>query len=122
VLTVPRLVGDPTEKRRLGEEHGAAVADMESAAVARACQAKGVPFGCVRAVSDEVDTPLSPRLVSLLAGGRVSALRLLGAVLRSPSLLGSLWRLGRDTRHAGERLALALGELLTLTLPWGGEL
>jgi hypothetical protein len=32
-----------------------------------------------------------------------------------------MWRLARQTRHAAGQLALALGDLLTLTLPWTAE-
>jgi hypothetical protein len=95
---------------------------MEGATVAQVCTAAGIPFGSVRVISDEARTALSPRLASLLSGGRVSVLRLLGLLARSPSSVGELWRLGRDTRHAAEQLGKALGELLTLTLPWGREL
>jgi hypothetical protein len=116
------MVTDPGEKRALGERYGAAAVDMETAAVARACGRAGVPFGCVRAISDDVDTPLSPRLAALLAGGRVSPLRLLGQVARAPGLVGELWRLARQTRLAARQLGRALGELLTLTLPWGRQL
>jgi nucleoside phosphorylase len=118
LLTVPALVGEPRDKQALGERHDALAADMETAAVARLCHKQGVPFGCLRAISDDWDTPLSPRLVGLLKGGRVAPLRLAGALARQPSLAGELWRLARQTRTAARRLALALGEVLTLTLPW----
>jgi adenosylhomocysteine nucleosidase len=119
LLTARQMVTDPGEKHALGERYGAAAVDMETAAVARACFRAGVPFGCVRAISDDVDTPLSPRLAALLSGGRVSPLRLLGQVARAPGLVGELWRLARQTRLAAGQLGRALGELLTLTLPWG---
>ena len=116
LLTVDRIVGPAEEKRRLGETHNADAVDMESAPLADLCRRADVPFGCVRAVSDDIATPLSPRLVSLLARSRVSAPRLLAAVAAGPGLLPELWRLWRDTRRAGEQLGQALGELLTLTL------
>jgi adenosylhomocysteine nucleosidase len=122
LLTVPQVVSDPAEKAELGQRQGALAADMESAVVAQACNRRGVPFGCVRVISDDVFTPLSPRLASLLSGERISVLRLLGLLARSPSLMGQLWRLARDTRRAARLLAQALGELLTLTLPGGREL
>jgi adenosylhomocysteine nucleosidase len=118
LLTTDRLIGDPAEKRRLGEQHQAAAVDMESAVLAAWCRKHDVPFGCVRAVSDDLHTPLSPKLVGLLAGGRVSWPRLMGAVVTSPGLVGELRRLARQTRHAAEQLGQALGEVLTLTLPW----
>jgi adenosylhomocysteine nucleosidase len=121
LLTVPRLAGTSQEKAALAARHGAAVVDMESAVLARACRERNVPFGCVRAVSDDCRTPLSPALVSVLGDGRVGPLRLLAAVGRSPRLVGEMWRLARQTRLAADRLSKALGELLTLTLPWTAD-
>ncbi len=112
LLTLPRMVGDPAEKRRLGEQYGAAAVDMESAAVARVCDEHGVPFGCVRVISDDVETALSPRLTTLLAGERVSPVRASAALLRSPALGVEFWRLARNTRFAARRLAAALSDLL----------
>jgi adenosylhomocysteine nucleosidase len=117
LLTMPHLVGTPEEKRSLGQKHEAVAVDMETAAVARLCSQRDVPFGCVRAISDRVDTALSPRLVKLLAGGRASPLCVVAALMRSPGLAKELWRLARDTRMAARQLGIALGELLTLTLP-----
>jgi adenosylhomocysteine nucleosidase len=117
LVTVPHLVSEPDAKAELGERHGAVAADMESATVARACSREGIPFGCVRVISDDVRTALSPQLAGLLSGGRVSPLRLLGLLLRRPAVVGELWRLGRHTRRAAVELGQALGELLTLTLP-----
>ena len=122
VLTVERLIADPAAKRSLGQQHGALAVDMESSVVADHCARHGVPFGCVRGISDDVHTPLSPRLVSLLADGRVSALRTAGALLRAPRLAREFWRLARDTKFAAGQLSKALGELLTLTLPFGADL
>jgi adenosylhomocysteine nucleosidase len=121
LLCVPHLVGDVEEKRALAAREGAGVVDMESAEVAQACRRAGVPFGCVRVVSDDCETPLSPKLVHCLSGGQVAPLRLLAATATSPRLVPQLWRLARQTRHAAGQLALALGELLTLTLPWTAE-
>ena len=85
---------------------------MESAVVASACARHGVPCVCVRAVSDDAQTGLSPRLVQLLSGARVSWWRLLLAIIRSPRLLAECMRLGKATRLAAERLAAALHELI----------
>jgi hypothetical protein len=122
LLTTGKLIGNPEEKQALGKQHGAVAVDMESAVVARLCSQHGVPFGCVRVISDDIHTPLSPRLVSLLSSGRVSPLRALSEVIHSPRLGIELWRLAKHTRFAAEQLGKALGELLTLTLPWGADL
>lgn len=117
ILSVARIIGSPDEKRALGEKHAAIAVDMESATVARRCTEHGVPFACVRAISDDSHTELLPRLASLLRDGRVDSLRLIGSVLMQPRLIGELWRLARQTTYAGDQLGKALGELLTLTLP-----
>jgi nucleoside phosphorylase len=115
LLSVPAITSDPEAKRTLGQQHQAVAVDMETATVARLCQGRGVPFGCVRAISDDVHTALSPSLVSLLEGGRVVPLRVARELLRSPRLAGELWRLERQTRLAARRLAAALDDLLPLT-------
>jgi adenosylhomocysteine nucleosidase len=112
LLTVPRLLTHRTEKRDLGNRHGATAVDMEGAVVAARCAGAGVPFGCVRAVSDDVHTSLSPRLASLVAAGRVSAPRLLATLVRAPSLVIELTQLARHTRQAAHQLGQALAWLL----------
>lgn len=108
ILTADSLVADPAEKRRLADRHGAEAVDMESAAVEKVCAERGVPFLAVRAVSDDVDTRLSPELVRLISGGRVSPWKVIPALLTKPSLLGEFRRLARDTKVAAEKLADAL--------------
>ena len=61
VLTSFYVLGEPAHKRLLYEKFRASVVDMETAALARVALARSVTFGCVRAVSDEVeDTFLAP--------------------------------------------------------------
>jgi adenosylhomocysteine nucleosidase len=112
LLSVPNLVSEPGEKRALGGRFSAAAADMETAAVARFCAEQGVPFGCVRAISDDVDTKLSSELIFLLADGTLSPSRLLHALATRPRLVLECSRLARATRRAADRLAGRLGQLL----------
>ena len=112
LLTATGIVGEPQEKQRLGERFGTAAVDMESAAAARFCLSRGIPFAAVRAISDGLHTRLSPRLVDLLSGPTARPARVLTALTRSPSLLPELWRLARDTRRAARCLADALAYLL----------
>jgi adenosylhomocysteine nucleosidase len=114
ILTANQLIAKAAEKQRLGEFHKADAVDMESAAVAEACAIRGVPFLAVRAVSDTVDTELSPELVRLLSGGNVSAWKAFRALLRKPSLMGEFRRLARDTRLAARNLAEALVKIARL--------
>jgi nucleoside phosphorylase len=114
LVTTPRLIGDATEKTRLGEKHAAQAVDMEAATVANFCQAQGVSFGCVRSISDNIDTCLSPHLVSLLGNGQVSIPRLIATLVLHPTVIGPLLKLARDTRLAAATLAEALAKLLQI--------
>src|SRR5262249_52291736 len=96
LLTLPRLPDRPEEKRALGRQYDALAVDPVSAAVARACKPQNVPFACVRVVTDEVETAQPPGGLSLLAR----------------------WRAAGQAQKAAEQLGKALGELLTLTLPF----
>jgi adenosylhomocysteine nucleosidase len=112
VLTADAIVADPAGKRELGARHGAVAVDMESAAAARVCHEHGVPFGCLRAISDDVDTELSPILLGLLQGGRPSPRGVLAAIARRPRVVREMWRLARSTRRAAQQLAAALDKMI----------
>ncbi|VTU00144.1 nucleoside phosphorylase : Nucleoside phosphorylase OS=Thioflavicoccus mobilis 8321 GN=Thimo_3445 PE=4 SV=1: PNP_UDP_1 [Gemmataceae bacterium] len=113
IVTADHIVGTPAEKRMLAEQHNADAVDMESAAIAEACAAKGVAFSAVRAVSDAADTALSPDLVRLLSGGNVSPWKAIRALVRKPALLGEFLRLARDTKLASRTLARELLRVVT---------
>lgn len=114
-LTVDELTATPEDKRRLAGQHQALAVEMESAVFAARCTQAGIPFGCVRAISDEAATSLSPALVTMLSGGAASPWRVLLALARRPGMLPELLRLARDTKKAASQLGLVLGELLTFT-------
>ncbi|HTU18623.1 MAG TPA: hypothetical protein VMG10_11230 [Gemmataceae bacterium] len=113
ILCVGELASDPREKARLGEQYQALAVDMESAAAAHVCQEHNVPLVCLRVISDDRNTALSPHLVELLRRGRLSWLRLAGTLLRHPRLIGELWRLAGSSRRAAKQL-LAVGSLLSV--------
>jgi adenosylhomocysteine nucleosidase len=112
VLTTDTIVAEPARKHELGVRYGALAVDMESAAAARVCHERGVPFGCLRAISDDVDSRLPPTLVGLLQGGRPSPLGILAAILREPRIVGAMLRLAKSTRLAAQRLAATLDQLI----------
>ena len=122
ILTVAEPVARSEQKVVMAQKYAALAVDMESALVARWCATKNIPFGCVRVISDDAHTSLSPELQTLLAQGQPSIWQLASAGVRSPRLLRELVRLAGQTRRAGTQLGKALGELLTLTLPFGADL
>lgn len=121
ILTSTRLIGDPAEKKQLGAKHQAVAVDMESVVLAKHCARREIPFGVLRAISDDCDAAVSPGLFTVLSGGSVSIPKTLWALTRSPKLLPEMIRLAKHTRLAADNLAKGLGELLTLTLPWADQ-
>jgi len=105
LLTADRFIGEPAEKLALGEQHGALVVDMESAAFARRCHERGVPWACLRVVSDDVSVPFTTEVADLVEDGKVRLGRVVRLLLRKPWLLPKLLRLARQTRLAARRLA-----------------
>jgi adenosylhomocysteine nucleosidase len=112
VLTARQMITSPATKRRLHRDTRAVAVDMESAAIAEACQAGRIPCAVIRAISDAADTTLSPQLLSLLCDDRISPRRVLTALIRRPLIAAEFWRLARATRLAAENLADALDEMM----------
>ncbi|MBX7103247.1 MAG: hypothetical protein K1X57_04160 [Gemmataceae bacterium] len=108
VLCSPRAIGDSTEKRRLGVEYKADVVDMESAPFARICSERGVDWGVVRAVSDDVATDIPTDVLRLIGSGHVRWTAAMTALARRPGVARDFWRLARDSARAARVLAAAL--------------
>jgi adenosylhomocysteine nucleosidase len=106
VLSVDRVAFTAREKCDLRRATGAAVVEMESAAVAQKAREWDVPFGCVRVVSDIAgeDLPLDFNRYRD-ADGRFERTRIALAALGRPfTALPGLIRLDRHCRMAAERL------------------
>ncbi len=106
VVSVDRVAFTAREKSDLRAATGAAVVEMESAAVAQKAREWDVPFGCVRVVSDVAgdDLPLDFNQYRD-ADGRFKRTRIALAALGRPfTVLPKLVRLDRDCRRAAERL------------------
>jgi hypothetical protein len=110
VLSQDRVAVTSEEKRRLRAASGAAVVEMESAAVAFRARQWGVPFRCVKAVSDEAGETLPLDFNRYRdRDGRFQLARIGFAALGRPvGALPGLNRLSRNCRRAAE----SLGEFL----------
>ncbi|HEX3849344.1 MAG TPA: hypothetical protein VHW01_00170 [Polyangiaceae bacterium] len=119
VVSTDQLVGRHSALRHLGSQRPL-VADMESAALAREANARGIPFSVLRLVSDtrqhplpEFLAPLTAALASSHAGTRLSlAARGIGSALADPRgvarLLSTGQSLTKQLRHDFARLARLL--------------
>jgi adenosylhomocysteine nucleosidase len=106
ILSLDRVAVTAAEKARLHEQTGASAIEMESAAVSLRAAEWGVPFYCVKAVSDSAsdDMPLDFNLYRD-GEGRFSRSRIaMAAMMRPFSVMPALMRLDRNCRKAAESL------------------
>lgn len=109
VASVRQAVTTPAAKRALAERSGAVAVDMESAAVAMAAQAAGLPFLVLRAIADPVDAAIPrPALAAVAADGGLRPLAVAARALRDPRCLPAVLRLARDGRAGLSALRGAL--------------
>ena len=105
------VMGTSALKRRLHLDTGALAIDLESAAVARAALAAGLPFAVLRAVCDPAGRDLPPAaLAGLNPAGGIAGFRVAGSVLRRPGQIPALIALARDAAMARQALRRALGQ------------
>jgi len=106
VLGAASVLATPVEKARAWRKTGALVVDLESAVVARAADAAGIPFIVLRAVADPATRKLPPAaLIPLSARGTPELRRILAAILRRPQQIPGLIGVARETRRALAALA-----------------
>jgi adenosylhomocysteine nucleosidase len=106
VLGARTILATEDAKRSAWRETGALAVDMESAVVARAAHAAGIPFLVLRAIADPAMRELpSAALIPLAENGTPALARVLAEVLRRPRQIPTLLALARETRQA--LLALA---------------
>ena len=109
-------VASPAQKAKLRGSFGARAVDMEAASVGRAAEARGVAFGVVKAISDEIDFefPAMERFVD--SEGRFSEVRFgLFAAMR-PWLWPRVIRLARNSNRASQALCAYLCELTSVSV------
>ncbi|MCS3902930.1 adenosylhomocysteine nucleosidase [Methylohalomonas lacus] len=106
LIGVEKLLTDPTGKQELAQQTDAAVADMESAAIADVAREHALPFLCIRAVADNYTMTVPAALTSVLNDyGQADLRQLTALLLRQPQLLPQLLQLGRAFSRARRSLA-----------------
>ncbi len=111
LVTTPR-VADVAEKNRLRSTYGAVLVDMESSAIARLAQIRGIPICCFKAVSDERGAKLPDINQFIDEHGQLRMLPFLGYVALRPQYWGSLIQLGKTSSTAAKALAVTINKFL----------
>jgi adenosylhomocysteine nucleosidase len=106
-------VASPEQKAKLRDSFDAQAVDMEAASVARAAEARGVAFGVVKVISDEIDFefPAMDRFVD--SEGRFSEGRFAMFATIRPWLWLRVMRLARNSSTASNALCAYLNELVS---------
>lgn len=109
VVSQDRVASAQAEKQALSARGD--VVDMESAAVAREAQSRGIPFQCVKVVSDTAEEAFAIDWNRARGrDGRFGPARVLVEALRRPLQgLPELAHLYRRSRHGAERLGDWIG-------------
>lgn len=108
VLATVARVADAGEKARLAATYGARLVDMEAAMLARIAQARGIPFYCLKAVSDDADAKLPDLNPFIRTDGQLRMMPFLSHVAVRPSSWQGVLKLGRYSSMSARYLADAL--------------
>ena len=111
VVSINHVAQTAAEKREL-RATGGSVVEMEAAGVARAAEDLGIPFFCVRAVSDLATEDFANDFnAALTPEGEFSVARLIAGALSNPvERFGELLRLQRRTALASKKLGEFLAD------------
>jgi nucleoside phosphorylase len=108
-------VADVEEKRRLAEAYGAGLVDMEAAAIARLAAMRGIPFGCIKGVSDGHADRLPDFNRFLSPEGQFRLARFIAFAMVRPWYWPGLMRMGENSSKASQAIRESLLEDLRRT-------
>ena len=111
LVTSPR-VADALEKKRLASTYEAAIVDMEAAGVARLAHMRGIPFYCIKGISDGYSDQLPDFNRFISPGGQFKLARFVVFVLLRPWYWHALMRMGENSRKAASNIARSLLDFL----------
>jgi adenosylhomocysteine nucleosidase len=111
LVTNPK-VADATEKKRLAETYQAALVDMEAAGIARLAAMRGIPFYCVKGISDGFADQLPDFNRFLSPDGHFQLARFVFFALLRPWHWPALIRMGENSSKASRDLAESLLDML----------
>ena len=111
LVTSPKAA-DFKEKQRLAATYQAALVDMEAAGVARLAQARGIPFYCIKGISDGYSDKLPDFNCFISPSGRLQMGRIVVFSLLSPWHWRALIRMGENSNKAADAIAESLLDML----------
>jgi nucleoside phosphorylase len=111
LATSPK-VADSAEKQRLASTYQAGLVDMEAAGVARLAQMRGIPFYCIKGISDGHSDQLPDFNRFISPSGKFKLAQFIVFVLLRPRYWLALMRMGENSRRAAQSIAASLLDFL----------
>jgi adenosylhomocysteine nucleosidase len=109
LVTTPR-VADVAGKQRLATAYHAGLVDMEAAAIARLAQTRGIPFYCLKGISDGYRDRLPDFNPFITEDGQFMLTRFVVFVLLRPWYWPALMRMGENSKSASRSISDSLLE------------
>jgi adenosylhomocysteine nucleosidase len=116
------LISSPTvasaeQKAKLAKSYGAQAVDMEAAAVAKGAEARGVRFGVIKAISDEVGFAMPPMDRFIAADGSFRARSFAFYAASRPFIWPDVLRLAQNSAKAARALSARLQSQYEVSVP-----
>jgi adenosylhomocysteine nucleosidase len=111
-LVTDLRVADADEKKRLASTYSATLVDMEAAAIARLAQMRGIPFYCIKGISDGYSDQLPDFNRFITPDGKFRLAPCIVFALLHPRHWPALIRMGENSNKAARSIAQSLLDLL----------
>jgi adenosylhomocysteine nucleosidase len=112
LLVTSSKVADEQEKQRLASAYGGDLVDMEAAGVARLAAMRGIPFHCIKGVSDGLTDKLPDFQRFISQNGQFQLPRFVLFSILRPWHWPALMRMGENSRKAALSMAESLLDFL----------
>jgi len=111
-LVTSPCVADLPEKKRLASTYEASLVDMEAAVVARLAKMRGIPFYCIKGISDGYSDQLPDFNRFISPGGQFKLARFVVFAVLRPWYWHALIRMGENSRKAARNIAQSVLDFL----------
>ncbi len=116
IVSADHVLSTAQQKKDAGEAHDAIAVDMESAAWAKTCTEREIPFLILRAILDPVEMSLPDTESFINKQQRVAKRQILSYAVNHPEALWELPRLGAYAHRARKHLVKVVPELVRAIL------
>ena len=113
ILTIEKHMDKPTIRKVLPRKLSFPVCDMETYFLARLAREMGLPFLCLRAITDRFDEEIPRELLGVTdESGRYRLSRAIRLILGKPQIISNIFRIGMNARIASINLSRAVRALI----------